>query len=159
MTRANQQQKKIEIVNRRAQHEYFLTDEFDAGIVLSGTEIKSIRLGNVNMADAYCLFEKGELWVRNLHIKEYKFGTYSNHEPRRPRKLLLRKTELKKMDKKVRERGNTIVPFKLFINEKGLAKIKIFLATGKKSHDKRHTILERDEKRSLDRMKKDYNND
>lgn len=154
MAKEKQQQKKIEIVNRRAQHEYFFTDQYEAGLVLTGTEIKSIRKGNANLSDSYCLFENGELWVRSLFIAEYELGTDNNHLPRRTRKLLLRKTELRKLDKKVRERGNTIVPYKLYLNEKGLAKLTIVLATGKKSHDKRNTIQERDEKRSLDRLKK-----
>ncbi|MFN4255490.1 MAG: SsrA-binding protein SmpB [Saprospiraceae bacterium] len=149
-----QQYKKVEIVNRRAQHEYFFTDTYEAGIVLSGTEIKSIRLGNTNLNDAYCLLEHGEMWVRNLYIAEYEYGTHSNHEARKTRKLLLRKAELRKLERKVREKGNTIVPYKMYINDRGFAKLTIVLATGKKSYDKRHTIQARDEKRNLDRMTK-----
>lgn len=151
MAKEKIQQKKIEIVNRRAKFEYFFTDEFEAGIVLTGTEIKSIRLGNANLTDSYCLFENGELWVRSMFVKEYEFGTDNNHQPRRNRKLLLRRVELRKLDKKVRERGNTIVPYKLYLNDKGLAKLTIVLATGKKSFDKRNTIKDRDEKRSRER--------
>ncbi len=150
------QQKKIEVVNRRAQHEYFFLDQFDAGIVLSGTEIKSIRAGNVNLNDAYCLFVDGELWIKSMYIKEYEFGTDNNHVPRRDRKLLLRKTELKKLDKKVREKGNSIIPYKLFINDRSYVKINIALATGKKTYDKRATIQARDDKRDIDRLKKEF---
>ena len=146
--------KKVEITNRRAVHEYFFEDEFESGIVLRGTEIKSIRHGTVNMNDAYCIFDNGELWVHNMYIAEYAFGTYSNHASRRPRKLLLRKQELKKLDRKVREKGHTIIPYKMFINERGFCKLKIELASGKKSYDKRSTIQARDEKRDLDRLRK-----
>ena len=146
--------KTLEILNRRAAYEYFLTDHFEAGIQLQGTEIKSIRQGHVNLKDAYCLFKKGELYVHNLYIKEYEFGTYDNHEPRRVRKLLLRKQELKKMEKKVKERGMTIVPVRMFLSERGFAKLEIALSQGKKSHDKRNTIKDKDMKRDLDRMNK-----
>lgn len=146
--------RKIEVTNRRASFEYNFLQEYEAGIALTGTEIKSIRQGNVNLSDAYCLFEGNELFVRNLYIKEYEFGTDNNHEARRTRKLLLRKSELKKLDRKVREKGNTIVPYKLHINERGFAKLTIELATGKKTFDKRESIKERDEKRDLDRLKK-----
>lgn len=145
---------KIEIVNRRATHEYFFDQQFETGLLLVGTEIKSIRKGAVNLNDAYCYFEESELFVRSLYIGEYEQGNQFNHEPRRPRKLLLRRTELKKLEKKVKERGFTIVPYRLFINEKGLAKLEIALARGKKSFDKRESIKEKDNKREMDRMKK-----
>lgn len=147
---------KIEVVNRRAGFEYHFVQSYDAGLLLSGTEIKSIRTGNVNLSDAYCIFEGGELWVRNMYIAEYKLGTDNNHEPRRNRKLLLRKPELRKLERRVKEKGFTIVPYKLFINDRGYAKLTIELATGKKSFDKRETIKQRDDKRSLDRMKKEF---
>lgn len=145
---------KIEIVNRRARFEYHFEQEFEAGIVLTGTEIKSIRTGNVNLNDAYCLFEGGELWVRNCYIAEYEFGTDNNHEARRSRKLLLRKSELRKLDRRVREKGFTIIPYKIYISDRGFAKLVIELAVGKKAYDKRDTIRERDDKRTLDRLKK-----
>jgi SsrA-binding protein len=147
---------KIEVKNRRASFEYQFLQEYEAGIVLTGTEIKSIRAGNVNLNDAYCVFENNELWVRNLYIAEYELGTNSNHEARRSRKLLLRKTELRKLARRVREKGYTIIPYKLYLNERGFAKLLIELATGKKSYDKRESIKQRDDKRSLDRIKKSF---
>lgn len=147
-------QKELEFVNRKAKHEYFFSDTYEAGIVLKGTEIKSIRAGHVNLRDAYCYFKKGELFLKSLYIKEYEFGTHENHEPRRLRKLLMKRGELKKLEKKVKERGNTIVPYRLYLNERGIAKIEIALSTGKKSHDKRNTIKEKDAKRDMARMNK-----
>ncbi len=146
---------KIEITSRRARFEYHFVQEYDAGIMLTGTEIKSIRKSNANLNDAYCLFENGELWVKSLYIATYELGTDNNHEPRRDRKLLMRKTELRKLERRVKEKGFTIVPFKLFINERGLAKLSIALATGKKAFDKRETIKDRENKRDLDRMRKE----
>jgi SsrA-binding protein len=145
---------KIEIVNRRASYEYHFIDTFDAGIALLGTEIKSLRTGNANINDAFCFFENGELFVKNMYIKEYAFATYFNHEPRRSRKLLLRKPELRKLEKKVKERGFTIVPFRLYFSDRGFAKLEIALAQGKKSYDKRESIKEKDHKRDFERMKK-----
>lgn len=145
---------KIEVVNRRASFEYHFDDKFEAGIILQGTEIKSIRLGNVNLTDAYCYFKKGELFIKNMFIGEYEFGTYSNHEPRSIRKLLLKKVELKKLERRVKEKGATIVPYKLYLNERGIAKLQIALARGKKSYDKRESIKERDSKRDMSRLKK-----
>lgn len=147
---------KIEIVNRKAAFEYYFVQEYDAGIMLTGSEIKSIRNGNANLTDAYCIFENGELWVRNLYIAEYEFGTDSNHLPRRNRKLLLRKPELRKLERGVKEKGSTIIPYKIFINERGFAKVVVALARGKKSFDKRETIKEREDKRTLDRINKAY---
>lgn len=147
---------KTEIVNRKAAYEYHFVQEFDAGIVLTGSEIKSIRSGNANLSDAYCIFENGELWVRNLYIAEYEYGTDSNHLPRRNRKLLLRRPELRKLERGVKEKGSTIIPYKLFISDRGFAKLTIELARGKKAFDKRETIKEREDKRSLDRLNKTY---
>lgn len=149
---------KVEVTNRRATFEYHFVQEFDAGMVLTGTEIKSIRAGNVNLNDAYCIVDNGEIWVRNMYIAEYKYGTSANHETRRNRKLLLRRPELKKLERRVREKGFTIVPYKLFLTERGFAKLRIALATGKKAFDKRETIKQRDDKRSLDRIKKSIQN-
>lgn len=154
MAKTSSKSSKVEITNRRAAFEYQFVQQYEAGIALTGTEIKSIRLGNANINDAYCLFENGELWIRNMYIAEYEYGTDSNHEPRRTRKLLLRKAELRKLDRRVREKGFTIIPYKLFLSERGFAKLIIQLATGKKSFDKRETIKARDDKRDLDRIKK-----
>lgn len=145
---------KVEIVNRKAAYEYHFVQELEAGIMLTGSEIKSIRAGNANLNDAYCVMEDGALWVRSLFIAEYEFGTDHNHEPRRLRKLLLKKPELRKLERRMKEKGFTIVPIKLFINERGYAKLQIALATGKKAYDKRETIKARDDKRELDRLKK-----
>ena len=143
----------ISIKNKRAGFEYFLTEEFTAGIVLTGTEIKSVREGKANLTDAFCIFVGEELFVRNMHISEYKFGTYSNHEPKRDRKLLLNRRELRKILGKTQEKGLTIVPTLLFINEKGLAKLKIAIAKGKKLYDKRDSLKSKDTKREIERHK------
>ena len=150
-------QKRINIQNKKARFEYEILDQFTAGIVLTGTEIKSIRNSKASIAESFCEFnEKGELFVVNMYIEEYAFGTRFNHRPRGSRKLLLNKRELKKLNKEVRNTGLTIVPLKLFINEKGFAKLKIALAKGKKLYDKRETIKDRDNKRDLDRVKKNF---
>ena len=141
----------ISIKNKKAGHEYFLLQELTAGIQLYGTEIKSIRDGKANIVDAYCTFRGDELFVINMHIAEYTFGTYNNHEPKRDRKLLLTKRELKKLQIKVKERGFTIIPILLFINEKGLAKLNIALAKGKHHYDKRETLKQKDHKREMER--------
>ena len=120
--------------------------------MLTGTEIKSIRLGKASLVDTYCLLEKGELWVRNMHIAEYFYGTYNNHVARRDRKLLLNRNELRKLTRATKETGFTIVPIRLFINEKGLAKLVIAVAKGKKQYDKRQSLKEKEDKRSMDRM-------
>ncbi len=146
--------KDIEIVNKRAEYEYFFNAQFEAGIKLTGTEIKSIRLGNANLSDSYCLFQNGELYVKSMFIAEYKFGNYNNHETRRDRKLLLKKPELRKLERRVKERGYTIVPYRLFINERGYAKLEIILASGKKSFNKKESIREKDLKREMDRSRK-----
>lgn len=119
--------------------------------MLKSTEIKSIREGKANLSDAYCLFEKGELWIKNMHISEYDAGSYNNHDPKRSRKLLLNKAELNKLERKVAEKGMTLVPYKVYFNDRGIAKIEIALASGKKAFDKRDSIKERDQKRELDR--------
>lgn len=149
-----QSRNKIEIVNRRASFEYHFEQEFEAGLVLTGTEIKSIRAGHANLNDAWCLIENGEMWVRNLYIAEYEHGTDNNHVARRTRKLLLRKSELNKLDRRVKEKGFTIIPYKLHISDRGFAKLVIELASGKKSFDKRESIKAREDKRSLERVKK-----
>lgn len=147
---------KIEIHNKKAGYQYFLMDEFNAGIQLLGTEIKSIREGKANLTDAYCVLLSGEIFVKNLHIAEYSHGSYANHEPRRLRKLLLNRREIKKIEVKLKEKGLTLIPVRIFLNEKGLAKIQMNLAKGKKLFDKRETIKAKDVKRQLDRVKKSY---
>ena len=146
----------INIKNRKALHEYEFTDKYVAGIALKGTEIKSIRNSQVNMSDSYCVFIVEELWIRNLHISEYVNGGYMNHEPKRVRKLLLKRTELEKIHGKVKTKGFTIIPLRLFVNEKGKAKVEIAVAKGKKMFDKRESLKEKDNKRNLDRIKKNF---
>jgi len=142
---------KIEIKNKRAFYEYFITDEITAGLQLTGTEIKSIRNGKVNITDAYCIFIGDELFVRNMYIAEYEYGSYNAHEPRRDRKLLMTARELGKYHNKIKDKGLTIVPLRLFVNEKGLAKLDIALAKGKKLYDKRASIKDKDVKRDMER--------
>ena len=146
---------EITIKNKKALHEFFLMQEITAGIQLTGTEIKSIRAGKASIADAYCSFSGEELFVRAMHIAEYTYGTHYNHEPKRDRKLLLTKRELKKLKIKVNERGFTIIPVVLFINENGLAKLTIALAKGKHAYDKRETLKQQDIKREIDRGKQE----
>ncbi len=148
-------EKTVSIKNKRASFEYFLIQEITAGIQLTGTEIKSIRDGKANITDAYCSFTGNELFVRNMHIAEYSFGTHYNHEPKRDRRLLLTKRELKKLSTKVKERGFTIIPVLLFINENGLAKLNIALAKGKHSYDKRETLKQKDMMMDVKREKGD----
>ena len=142
---------QINIKNRKAEFEYFLLARYTAGIVLTGTEIKSIRAGKANFSDTFCSFINNELWVHNLHISEYTAGSYNNHEPKRDRKLLLIKRELRKIQSKMNERGTTIIPTLLFVNEKGYAKLEIALARGKKMYDKRESIKEKDIRRANSR--------
>ena len=150
-------QKIINIKNKRARFEYELIDEYTAGIILTGTEIKSIRNSKASIAESFCEFNhKGELFTVNMHIEEYAFGTRFNHKPKAQRKLLLNKKELDKLYKAVKNGGLTIVPLRLFINDKGFAKIRIALARGKKLYDKRETIKDRENKRDLDRVKKNF---
>lgn len=141
----------MEISNRKAYYEYFFEATYIAGIVLSGTEIKSLRSGKASFNDSYCLFNKGELFVKSLHISEYAFGTYTNHEPMQERKLLLTKRELRKLEGKIKEKGYSIIPLKIFISEKGYAKMEIGLGKGKKIYDKRDTIKERENDRDIKR--------
>ena len=140
-------QVKISIKNKRASFEYFLIDRYTAGIVLTGTEIKSIREGKASLADSYCTFIGNELFVVGMHIAEYAFGTYNNHMPKRDRKLLLTMRELRKLKTKIAEKGFTIVPIEVFVNEKGLAKMEIALAKGKHFYDKRDSLKEKDSKK------------
>lgn len=150
-------QKTIQIKNKKARFEYELLEEFTAGIVLTGTEIKSIRNSKASIAESFCEFNKqGELFTINMHIEEYAYGTRFNHLPKAQRKLLLNKKELKKLHREVQNTGLTIVPLQLYINEKGFAKLRIALARGKKLYDKRETIKDRDNKRDLDRIKKSF---
>lgn len=152
-------QKNINIKNKRARFEYELLDTYMAGIVLGGTEIKSIREGKASITESFCEFnDSGELFIVNMHIDEYSHGSHYNHKPRAERKLLLNKRELKKLRKEVKASGLTIVPLRLFLNDRGLAKLDIALAKGKKLYDKRETIKDRDNKRNLDRIKKNFNN-
>jgi SsrA-binding protein len=144
----------ILIRNKRASFDFELIDTYQAGIVLVGTEIKSIRLGKASLVDTFCFFNNGELWVKNMNISEYFYGTYNNHLPRRDRKLLLNKKELQKLRRQTKETGFTIVPTKLFINSKGLAKVEIAVAKGKKAYDKRESLKEKDDKRMMDRAMK-----
>ena len=146
----------INIKNKRASFDYIFTETYTAGIVLTGTEIKSIRLSKVSLVDTYCTFINNELWVKNMHIAEYFYGSYNNHVARRDRKLLLDRKELRKLKQAVKNPGFTIVPVRLFINEKGLAKLVIALARGKHEYDKRESIKERDDKREMDRIKRNY---
>ncbi|MFC7443969.1 tmRNA-binding protein SmpB [Mesoflavibacter sp. HG96] len=151
-------QKKINILNKKAKFQYEILDKYTAGIVLTGTEIKSIRDSKASIAESFCEFnDHGELFVINMTIQEYMYGNYYNHKPKAERKLLLNRRELKKLEKEVNTSGLTIIPLRLFINEKGLAKLDIALAKGKKLYDKRETIKDRDNKRNLDRIKKIYN--
>ncbi len=145
-------QTPINIKNKRATFDYELLEIFTAGIVLTGTEIKSIRLGKISLVDTYCQFEGDGLWVRNMNISPYFYGTYNNHDARRDRKLLLNKIELRKIRRLTRETGYTIIPVRMFINEKGLAKLVIAVARGKKQYDKRQSLREKEDKRAMDRM-------
>jgi len=147
----------INIKNRKAKFEYEFLDTYVAGIKLAGTEIKAIRLGKASITESFCEFQNNELFVINMHVEEYSHATHFNHNPKSERKLLLNKGELKKLEKEVKNTGLTIIPINLFINERGIAKLKITLAKGKKLYDKRETMKDRDNKRSLDRIKKDFN--
>ncbi len=144
---------QVNIKNKKAAFEFFLIENFSAGIQLTGTEIKSIRLGKASISEAYCVFVSNELFVRNMHISEYSFGNYYNHLPKRDRKLLLTKKELRKLLNKTKEKGLTIIPTALYINEKGYAKIDISLAKGKKLYDKRESLKTKDSNREIERTK------
>ncbi|MGV8827146.1 MAG: SsrA-binding protein SmpB [Breznakibacter sp.] len=147
---------QINIKNRRATFDYEILERYIAGIQLAGTEIKSIREGRAGLVDTFCYFVKGELWVKGMRVSEYFYGTYNNHQPERDRKLLLQKKELEKLVRKTKESGLTIVPLRLFINERGYAKLEIGLAKGKKMHDKRETLRSKDAKREIDRVMKKF---
>jgi SsrA-binding protein len=140
-----------DIKNRSAFHDFFIEDKYDAGMVLTGTEVKSLRDGRASFNDSYCYFNKGELWIRSLHIAEYSHGTVNNHDTIRERKLLLQKKELRKMEAKIKEKGFTVVPLRIFFSEKGLVKMEIGLGKGKKLYDKRDTIKQRDTDREMKR--------
>ncbi|MGD0582449.1 MAG: SsrA-binding protein SmpB [Bacteroidales bacterium] len=142
------------IRNKKASHEFEFIEKFIAGIVLTGTEIKSIREGKATIGDSYCQFSNGELFIKGMHISEYWWGNINNHEPLRERKLLLTRRELKKLDRKVRETGLTVIPIKIFITERGLAKAEIALSRGKKEYDKRETLKRKDAVREMDRSRK-----
>ena len=142
---------QVNIKNKRASFGYELLDTYQAGIVLTGTEIKSIRLGKASLVDTFCFFNNGELWVKNMYIAEYFYGTYNNHQARRDRKLLLTKKELQKIQRLSKESGFSVIPTKIYISDKGLAKIIVAVAKGKKVYDKRESIKEREDKRQMDR--------
>lgn len=149
-------QKTVNILNKRAKFDYEILEKYTAGIVLTGTEIKSIRLGKAGIAESFCEFHGNELFVINSHIEEYLYGTHYNHKAKSERKLLLNKRELKSLLKSVQNKGLTIIPLRLFTNEKGLAKLDIALCRGKKTYDKRESLKEQDTKRDLDRIKKSF---
>ena len=150
-------QKRVNILNKKAKFQYDILDKYTAGIVLTGTEIKSIRSGKASIAESFCEFnDREELFVINMTVEEYAFGNYYNHKPKAERKLLLNRKELKKLKKEMDVKGNAIIPLRLYINEKGFAKLILGLGKGKKLYDKRETIKDRDNKRDLDRIKKDF---
>lgn len=144
--------KDVNIKNRRATFDYEIVETFTAGVVLTGTEIKSLRMGKASLVDTFCYVDRGEVWVKNMYIAEYFYGTYNNHSARRDRKLLLQRKEIRRLEKDGKEAGFTIVPLKLFINGKGLAKLVIGLARGKKEYDKRQSIREREDRRNMARF-------
>lgn len=145
---------RINIRNKRATYDYEILDTYTAGIVLYGTEIKSIRNGRASLSDTFCIIHRGELWVKNMYIAEYFFGSYNNHDIRRERKLLLHKREILKLQAELKNTGVTLIPTRLYLNEKGIAKVSIALAKGKKRHDKRNALKEKDLKRELQSAKK-----
>ena len=142
----------MEIKNRSAFHEYFFDNKYVAGIILTGTEVKSLREGKASFNDSYCIIHKGEMWLKSLHIAEYSHGTVNNHDPIRDRKLLLQKREINKIEAKLKEKGYTLIPLLIFFNEKNLVKVEIGLGKGKKLHDKRETIKKRDVEREMKRF-------
>jgi SsrA-binding protein len=144
----------MEIKNRSASYEYFIEDKFDAGMMLTGTEVKAIRDGRVSFNDSYCLLDRGELYVKGLHISPYEYGSYANHNPTRERKLLLKKKELDKIAHKLKEKGFTIIPLSIYFNERGYAQMTIGLGKGKKLHDKRESIKQRESEREIKRFVK-----
>lgn len=153
---SKQVQNTINIKNKQAKFEYTLLDKYVAGIQLGGTEIKSIRSGKASIKEAFCVIEDGQVYIRNMHINEYENGSFYNHSPRADRKLLLNRSEIDKLNKKMTTKGYTIVPLRLFISDNGYAKLEISLAQGKKTHDKRQDMKEKDDKRDMDRIKKNF---
>jgi SsrA-binding protein len=145
---------ELNIRNKRARFEYHLLDEYTAGMQLSGTEVKSIRSGKASILEAYCIMNNGEVWIRNMHVSEYSNASFYTHKPRSDRKLLLGKKEIVRIAKFLQVKGNTLIPLKMFISEKGWVKIHIACAQGKKLHDKRHDMKERDDRREMDRAMK-----
>ena len=152
----NAKSQSVSISNRKARFEYEILEVYTAGLQLKGTEIKSLRSGNANLSEAFCYVKEAEVWVTGMYIAEYSYGSYLNHEPKRLRKLLLNKKEIKSIDSALQDVGITIVPLKLYINAKGWAKIEIALARGKKLHDKRHDLKKKDDQRQIDRALKDF---
>lgn len=148
---------RIQIKNKRAEHDFLVIDKYTAGVVLTGTEIKSIRAGKASLVDTFCYIHNGEMWVKNAYIAEYDFGSYNNHSTRRDRKLLLNRKEIQTLQNETKSPGFTIVPLRMFINEKGLAKIVIGLCRGKKEYDKRATLKEKQDRREMDRAMKARN--
>lgn len=144
----------INIKNKKARFEYHLQDVFNAGIVLSGTEIKSIRNNKASILEAYCIYHDGEVWIRNMFVNEYENGTFYNHRPRADRKLLLNRKEINRIEKFLKVKGNTIIPLKLYLSDKGWVKLEIAFAVGKKLHDKRHDLKQKDDQREIDRALK-----
>lgn len=146
----------VQVKNKKASFEYFIIEELTAGIVLTGTEIKSIRLGKASLVDTFCYINRGEIWVKGMNISPYFYGSYNNHEARRDRKLLLNKREIRRLESATRQTGYTIIPLLVFIDDKGRAKMDIALCKGKKLYDKRETLKEKEDKREMDRMIKHY---
>ena len=148
------QKSNIRILNKKAKFEYIILDRYTAGIQLFGTEIKSIREGKASLVDSWCQIEHGEMYVKQMHIAEYRFGSFANHEAKRDRKLLLNRREIRKIDRATKETGKTIIPLCLFINENGLAKLEIAVCQGKHTYDKRQSLREADDKRQMDRLRR-----
>lgn len=144
--------KTVHIRNKSASYEYHFIEKFTCGVILQGTEVKSIRMNNANINDAYCIVHNGELLIKNMHISKYNEGTYNNHEPLKDRKLLVKKKEIRKIERELKDKGITVIPLSLFINDRGLIKIEIALAKGKKLHDKRESIKEKDLNRELQKI-------
>jgi len=159
MNKEQQEKRKkspVQIRNKKASFEYFFVDTYTAGIVLTGTEIKSIRAGKASLVDSYCYITKGEMWVQGMNISPYFYGSYANHEAKRPRKLLLNRKEIRNLEADSKTPGFTIIPTLIFIDENGRAKVDIALARGKKEYDKRQTLKEKEDRREMDRAKKHY---
>lgn len=157
MAKKTTTQSKVNIKNKRASHDFLLMDKYTAGIVLTGTEIKSIRQGKASLVDTFCYVHNGEVWVKNMYVAQYKEGSYNNHVERRDRKLLLNAREIRKIQSTVKQPGFSIVPTLIFLNEKGLAKLDIYIARGKKEYDKRETLKEKEDRRDIQRaFKKSY---